>query len=48
MSDDSVFGAMERLRLGAIAGLDRLEAHVEKHRDGPRVSLDPPTPDPSP
>lgn len=32
MFDESVFGAMERLRLGAVAGLDRLDAMISDYR----------------
>jgi hypothetical protein len=33
MSDESLWDAMERLRISTIGGLDRLDAHVEKIKD---------------
>lgn len=40
MTDDSLWGAMERLRLSTVAGLDRLDAMIADHHETEGVGDD--------
>lgn len=39
MTDESLWGAMERLRVSTVAGIDQLEAGIAAHKEAARITI---------